>query len=847
VSRKPNLTRPARAIEKAPLNKVPHHPEDERHPHLPLVRAEENPPRRKRQAFPPTRPARGERATFGQELLDKVGEIEAEARRVPAVQGFAPHLVFLVPLAAEASADGVAEKLRAAGLTVVSIEPNQAVVVFQDDANLAEFRRALAQYMAGPRIIAGEQAKTTQWDVFEFIEAGQMRSWSRADRIGARLGAEIGVNGERIEPPRIYALDVELWHPGLAELARQEMAELQALVNQDRTDREHFSDQFVGDLLAVARVSVSGAKLEQLLDAAIVAEVELPEQPVFDAVAAARATRREFPAPPAPPEEGPRVCILDSGIVSNHPLLAANVGHEEAVLTATNDPADANGHGTHVGGLAVFGDIRACYGSGTFASPVRLFSARVLNDQNRFDDDRLIHNQMEAAIELFRRPPHNCRVFNLSLGSPDVVLNGTNRRQTLWAEALDTLARRHKVLIVVSAGNNRRVHANTAAEAEEVLQNYPQYLFDPESALSDPATAAIALTVGSISQFAAPAIRAGARAGDFARAVGGPDEPSPFTRAGLGINNAIKPDLVHYGGNVLFEGVGNQYRRVNTETPDAGVGVMSFSHEPLDRLFSFRVGTSQAAPKIARVSALVWNQLAPGVEGNLDPNLVRAVLANSASVPEPASNRIAPIGGDVGILRVCGYGLPDAELALESGDRRVTLIAQGTITLDTLILYEIPIPEALRNALGKKRIIASLAFDPPVRRRRAEYLGVEMGMHLFRGKTPDEIVAAYRSVTRDEREEAPGALRAPHQCELLPRSRVVETSTLQRREWAFTRTDAKYGETYFLMIQARRNWAPPEITAQDFGLAVTITADEPRLYSQVQQRVRARQRVRRGA
>lgn len=828
---------------------MPHHPEDERHPHLPLVRVEENPPRRKRPGFGAPRPARGERAAFGGLLQNKVDEIEAEAQRTPTIQGFAPHLVFLVPLAAGASADAVAEKLRDAGLTVVSIEPDQAVVVFQDDVNLAEFRRALEQYMAGPRIIAatGELAKTTQWDVFEFIEADRMRIWSRADRIGARLRAEIGVNGERIERLRIYTLDVELWHPGLAELARQKMAELQALVNQDRADRERLSDQFVGDLLAVARVSVSGARLERLLDASIVAEVEVPEQPVFDAVAAAQVTPRDFPAPPAPPEDGPRVCILDSGIVSNHPLLAANVGGEEAVLTATNDPADAHGHGTHVGGLAVFGDIRACYADGRFSSPVRLFSARVLNDQNRFDDDRLIHTQMEAAIELFRRPPYECRVFNLSLGAPDVVLNGTNRRQTLWAEALDTLARKHKVLIVVSAGNNDRVHASTPAEAEEVLQNYPQYLFDADSGLSDPATAAITLTVGSISQFAAPAIRAGVGEGDFVRAVARADEPSPFTRTGLGINGAIKPDLVHYGGNLLFEGFGNHVRRIRTENPDAGTGVMSFSREPLTRLFSFRVGTSQAAPQVARIGALIWNQLQPAVEGDLDPNLVRAVLANSASVPEAASNRITAINGGEGVLRVCGYGLPDAELALESGDRRVTLIAQGTITLDTLILYEVPIPDALRNALGKKRIIASLAFDPPVRRRRADYLGVEMSMNLFRGKTPDEIVAAYRSVTRDEREDAPGALRAPHQCDLLPKSRVVETSTLQRREWTFTRTADNYGDTYYLMIQARRNWAPAEITTQDFGLAVTITADEPRLYNQIQQRVRARERVRRRA
>jgi hypothetical protein len=40
------------------------------------------------------------------------------------------------------------------------------------------------------------------------------------------------------------------------------------------------------------------------------------------------------------------------------------------------------------------------------------------------------------------------------------------------------------------------------------------------------------------------------------------------------------------------------------------------------------------------------------------------------------------------------------------------------------------------------------------------------------------------------------------------------------------------------MVQARRDWAPPEIHDQDVGIAVTITADEPRLYNQVQQRVR---------
>ena len=143
--------------------------------------------------------------------------------------------------------------------------------------------------------------------------------------------------------------------------------------------------------------------------------------------------------------------------------------------------------------------------------------------------------------------------------------------------------------------------------------------------------------------------------------------------------------------------------------------------------------------------------------------------------------------------------------------------------------------------------VLPLAFDPPVRRRRADYLGVEMGMHLFRGKTPEEIVAAYRFVTKEERKTAPKSLQNPFKCPLEPNAEVVETSTLQRREWAFTTSADRYGETYYLMVQARRNWAPAEIQDQDFGIAVTITADEPRLYNQVQQRVRARERIRRRA
>lgn len=821
---------------------MPHRDGDSRHPHLRLAHIDQNWERRARPAPPVPPPGRGGRGVFGPKFRQRLTDLETQARVVTMpVRTIQPHLVFRVPLAPKANPEAVAEKLEAVGLHVVSVEPDRAVVAFCDDQDLSKFRDAIKVYEAGPRQgvnpATQKPFKSTTWDVFEYVEADQMALWSAPDRIGPMLAAQIGNDGSRLDKNALYVVEMDLWHRGTAALAKAARTEVEQAVQAASKDDERVLDWFVGEFVCLVKARVRGATLKKLLDLPIVAEVDLPPTPVFDAVQAGRADRKTFATPPHPALDGPRVCVLDSGITSGHPLLAGNVGHEEAILPAGSSAADQHGHGTRVGGIAVFGSVRACYEGGAFASPIVLFSARVLNAHNRFDDEKLIVNQMRSAIETFRKPPHNCRVFNLSLGT---FQPADTTKQSLWAEALDLLARELQVLLVVSAGNNLSLLTTDAREAEKVLKNHPKQLAKPEARLADPATAAIALTVGALVERDVVGVRRGAGGADLIRCLGKATEPSPFTRVGPGLAKSIKPEFVDYGGSLIWEGTASTHRRISREE---AVGVMSFEREHTKRLFAFDVGTSYAAPRVARTAAILWHKLRTDLGEEPSPNLVRAVLATAASVPAASRALIVNRLGEGAVMSICGYGQIDEDLALTSADRRVTLVAQGSLQLDFFRIYEVPAPDDFKKAAGEKVITVALAFDPPVRRRRQDYLGVHMDFMLIRGKTPAKISEAYRAVAGEDDPER--AFKPPYRIAVEPaQTKGPAKGTLQRGAFRFRREQKDYGDTFHLVVRASRRWAPAEIEGQSFAVAVTLEADEPQLYARLQARGRARARVR---
>jgi hypothetical protein len=220
-------------------------------------------------------------------------------------------------------------------------------------------------------------------------------------------------------------------------------------------------------------------------------------------------------------------------------------------------------------------------------------------------------------------------------------------------------------------------------------------------------------------------------------------------------------------------------------------------------------------------------------------------MASAAYVPDEITAAF-PVKDDR--FRIAGYGRIDSDLALDSSDRRVILVAQGTLALDRFAVYAVPIPPSFVAANGDKFIRVSLAFDPPVRRRRMDYLGVQMTFQMIRGKSLDEVLDAYRSVGPDEEPEA--AIQGSCKIDFDPKESTRDAgykrklSTLQRGDFSFVRNAARYGETYWLVVRSERKWAPAEIESQDYALAVVLAAEDDQLYNSVSLRLQQRTRIR---
>jgi hypothetical protein len=300
---------------------------------------------------------------------------------------------------------------------------------------------------------------------------------------------------------------------------------------------------------------------------------------------------------------------------------------------------------------------------------------------------------------------------------------------------LDELARELDLIIVAAAGNREKF----SQHGEKLIEAYPACLLEGENRIFEPGSAVNVLTVGSIahSNGIAEADEGYAGVMPFTEK----DHPSPPTRVGPGVGKMIKPDFVDYGGTLVFDG-SSQALQGGQEKSEAGV--MSLNAKYLERLLRASSGTSFAAPLVAYKAAYLRE-----VFPDASANLIRALLAISAEVPEGAAQCLAEFKPDEKLM-VIGNGVIDLELALNSDDNRVVPYREDTLEVDKFAVFEVPIPELFQQTKGVRTVRVSLAFDPPIRHTRLDYSGLGMSFDLYRGMTSDEVFDACRKWEEDE-------------------------------------------------------------------------------------------------
>lgn len=770
---------------------------------------------------------------------------------------FDPKLIFKLKMAEQGYISD--DLVTLTGLNCLAREPNKAIVVFSSDNQLTEFKKRLENYSQikdGPK--------------YEYLGAiDDVVPLEREDRIGRLLELK------PVESDELAPLDLELWHTGDRQEMRKYLDGITEILEYLSSDTApmRMSDRYIGEYLCIARIKVTHEVLELLLEVEIVKEIDRPPQPAFESNADYNLPIVSFPEVVSPPEDNCGILVIDSGVQRGHPLIAPVLGETEVFPDANRQfikggPDDVNGHGTNVAGIAIYGDVENCIKQRSFDPTAWLFSARVTNEKNEYDKDLLVENQLDRAIRAFVDQYPNCKVINISLGNADqIYIEGL--KQFRLAAKIDEIAYQYQhknIVFVISAGNTY----HEELKYEQLLKDYPNYLLNKNARIIDPATSAIALTVGSLS-FGRGSITTNTSDVRLQPIAKLPGYPSYFTRTGFGVDGMIKPDVVDFGGDLVLD---LSYREnlglpkvSELEHTVAGVSVLTLSKDYNSSLFQFCSGTSFAAPRVANLAAQLFTKYP-----DASSNLIRALIVNSAVLPkeippelkcksgQPQGEKTNTIENQ---LAIYGYGQAELQRAMYSAENYVVLSEDNiSIKVGSFHIYEIPqLPSDFLKKKGTRILSITLAFDPPTRPTRGDsYLGVTMEFDLFKGIDREIVRNAYETATKTSlSDESPDntktKLKKKHgagiEVKLSPSSNVRKKGTIQRGQVEIFPQSTKYDQgNMTLIVSCNRKWAKPEeIKIQRYALVACISHSDPtvdlynRMKIQIEQRERIRGRV----
>ena len=686
-------------------------------------------------------------------------------------------------------------------------------------------------------VLSSDRGASLENAIQRYVRTGELRSffnqiddiepYGPQDRSGPGIGEiEADFSGTTV-------VDVIIWPSGAYSEAVRRAAVVESVITQNGGQVLLRS---VSARRSYLRADVTAAGLSDLLNTSVVEVVRTPPVPFLDFrdwrnidISSVTRSRRVSEV----------VGVLDDSPASSHPLLAGLIASDESLSPPGYQWQRRGTHGTEVVGRLLYPSLHEELRDGlplTAVGSVRI--VRILEPDPsrpdgppRFATYAAPHDLVEAAVRHLHGE-HGVRIFNLSIGYSEPF---NDLHLGPLTEIIDDLVRELDIVIVVPTGNAAADLTARTASGHHIIDDKPEFFFSPEHRLSEPGPAALAITVGALALSGAPAEspgRFGWRAAADAR------EAAPFSRSGPGLGTntrrANKPDVTHFGGNVVINDVGN------TVPNDPGASLVSTSTRGTEgQLFAAVNGTSYAAPAVARVAADIAYAYP-----DASANLIRALVATGASQTQPATSIPEPHRRN----RVYGHGLPQADRATSSDGHRVTMTYDGSMPVDTVQIHPLPVPEQFRRGSRRDRVISvALAFDPPVRRQRREYLAGTMKYEIYRDISAEDLADILQRQDPDDRAEL---ITDRRKLDLQPGVNTFTHGTLQLRTWTGRNSFANDDETFLIAVTHKaQTWArnDPAYDSQAYALAATLEDREletANLHETLRQRLSIPNRVR---
>ena len=456
----------------------------------------------------------------------------------------------------------------------------------------------------------------------------------------------------------------------------------------------------------------------------------------------------------------PIIALFDGLPQENHPYLEGRLIVDDPDNYAAGYVVDARKHGTSMASLLAHGDLSAITHTVThkiYVRPIMKPYPTLNGYGEEIPSDSLLVDKIHVAVRrLFEADAGevavSVKVINLSIG---IGYRQFDRAISPLARLLDWLSLKYRVLFVVSAGNHDddintdMSFTDFSAGAMDVRNSAIVGHINREARnlrLLSPAESVSALTVGATFEDAVTFTPNNLQIMPCSNGL-----PSVYSSVGMGLNKAVKPDILYPGGRnwvreSIRHGTGSTivtWQDVPTREPGTASAAPSSATGANRVMYTY--GTSNSAALISHEASRCYDTLINVFQSENEaiPDahmalLIKAMLVHGAewgSLPDVFASALGlETRQDMSrkLHRYFGYGKPNVDKAIQCAKNRVTLIGYGDLKIGEALVYNLPLPFDFSTKVGR-RLTATLTYFPPVIPKRQKYRATQLWFTIENG------------------------------------------------------------------------------------------------------------------